>query len=423
MNPTKQSATVRACPACDLLVETHPLAPGYKCSCPRCSTPLYVEKPNAITNVQALCLTGLLLSYPTFFMPLMTLNAVGHEAKGSLFDAVLSFMGAEYYFVGGMVLLTSILFPLARFFSLLVISSILQTSYRPRFLKSWFRATLHLEEWAMLDIYVIGIGVTLIKVHGLAEVEFNVALFCLINVTIISILISAKLEKEQFWSTLTGQSLAGDTSPKILHQQTAQQAGLMMCHHCDCLVSDSQAAQDEQLLCFRCESPLHFRKHNSIINTWALLISSLILFIPANVLPIMRVYLLGVPEDSTIMDGIIYFFQHGSIGIGLIILTASVIVPLFKMVGLFILLMTIHFKQSVGLKTKIKMFHAIAFIGRWSMLDIFVIALMAILINFGNFTAIIAAPAATYFCLVVISTMLAATTFDPRLLWENIETP
>jgi paraquat-inducible protein A len=279
---------------------------------------------------------------------------------------------------------------------------------------------LHLEEWAMLDVYILGIGVTLIKVHGLAEVQFNLALFCLLAVGICSLMITAFFDREQFWAGLTGKPLANpDIMSHLAPSETAREAGLLVCHHCHCLQVSAMIGKDERQLCQRCNAPVHERNNKAVANTWALLIAAVILFIPANLLPIMRVYFMGVPDESTILDGIIYFFQHGSIGIGLIILTASIIVPLFKMVGLFILLVNIQFNQKMGLAARTKMFHFIEFIGRWSMLDIFVIGLMAILISFGKFTAIVVAPAATYFCLVVVTTMLAASAFDSRLLWDE----
>jgi paraquat-inducible protein A len=133
----------------------------------------------------------------------------------------------------------------------------------------------------------------------------------------------------------------------------------------------------------------------------------------------MQVDFLGVPASSTILDGIIYFFQEGSLFIGLIILVASVLVPLFKIVGLAILLLSRRPCGIFLLQQKARMFRIIAFIGRWSMLDIFVIALLAALVDFGFFTTINVAPAATYFAVVVTLTMLAALTFDPRLMWDR----
>jgi paraquat-inducible protein A len=118
------------------------------------------------------------------------------------------------------------------------------------------------------------------------------------------------------------------------------------------------------------------------------------------------------------MDGIKYFFQTGSYGIGLVIFTASILVPLFKVVGLILLLYSIHFNRWSRLTHKSIMFRFIEFIGRWSMLDIFVIALLCALVDFGIFTTITAAPAATFFTFVVITTMFATVSFDPRLLWD-----
>lgn len=411
---------LQSCPSCDLLVETPTLEVGQSAGCPRCATTIASKKENSISNVLFISLAALFISYPAFFWPIMTLNAVGNEAKGSLFDAVIVCFSSNFQFVAFILLMTSILLPIVRFSLMLLITLCLKIKYHPPELLPLFKFSHHLEEWAMLDIYIIGIGVTLIKVYALASIEFNVALFCLLALTVLSVLLSAKIDHEEFWQALTGKPQANNhlVDIELKPGLSAKQAGLLSCHHCGRLVTAVSISAHEEQLCNRCESPLHYRKKNAISNTWALLISAIILFIPANVLPIMRVYFLGSPEDSTIMDGIIYFFQHGSYGIGLIIFAASVLVPVFKMVGLMILLLSVQFKKLSGLKKKTKMFHFIEFVGRWSMLDIFVIALMAILVSFGNFTSIFPSTASTYFCTVVVLTMLAATTFDSRLLWD-----
>jgi paraquat-inducible protein A len=202
------------------------------------------------------------------------------------------------------------------------------------------------------------------------------------------------------------------------NRQTAMDAGFISCHDCGKLVDAGETSHDAKLACPRCHADIHFRKPNSIGRTWALIITAAILFIPANLLPIMRVDFLGSQSFSTIMDGIIYFFHEEEYGIGLIIFIASILVPLFKMIGLTIILLSIRFKWKSWLKHKTAMFHFIEFIGRWSMLDIFVIALMSALVNFGGITSTHAAPAATYFTAVVVTTMVAALTFDSRLLWD-----
>lgn len=204
----------------------------------------------------------------------------------------------------------------------------------------------------------------------------------------------------------------------IKTKKTAMEFGFMACHDCGFLLNARGIASNITLGCPRCNADVHYRKHHSIPTTWALLITAAILFVPANILPIMRVDFLGTSEYSTIMDGILYFFHVKEYGIGLIIFMASVLVPLFKIVGMSIILLSIKFKWKRGLRHKTAMFRFIEFIGRWSMLDIFVIALMATFVEFGNFTATFAAPAASFFGAVVVCTMFAAHAFDSRLLWD-----
>ena len=198
---------------------------------------------------------------------------------------------------------------------------------------------------------------------------------------------------------------------------TARDARLALCHDCRKLVP-MLPDNTGHSLCPRCGSSLHFRKPESLNRTWALVITALILTFPANILPIMKVSFLGSTDSSTIMDGIIYFFQDGSYGIGLVILTASILVPCFKIVCMFLILLSIHFHWKSWLHHKAILFRIIEFIGRWSMLDIFVIALLQVLVNFTNISSISADSAAPYFAGVVLSTMFAAITFDPRLLWD-----
>jgi paraquat-inducible protein A len=200
---------------------------------------------------------------------------------------------------------------------------------------------------------------------------------------------------------------------------TAMGAAIFRCHECGKLVRAGATTDEKKHLCCpRCYAALHFRKTNSITRTWALLLSSLVFIFPANLLPIMHVEYLGTMEHSTIMDGILYFLDEGDLFIGSVILVASVRVPLFKIIGLTLILLSIHFHWRTWLRHKATLFRFIRFIGRWSMLDIFVIALMSALVDFGTFSSTEAAPAAIFFTLVVICTMFAAITFDPRLLWD-----
>ncbi|MGE8416452.1 MAG: paraquat-inducible protein A [Pseudomonas sp.] len=196
-------------------------------------------------------------------------------------------------------------------------------------------------------------------------------------------------------------------------------AGILICTECHEL--NPQQTDSDKQACSRCGARVHARRPNSILRTWALLITAAILYIPANVLPIMTVSALGQGSPSTIMSGVIQLVQHGMIPIATVVFVASILVPTFKLVGIALLLFSVQRHQPLSARQRIVMYRFIEFIGRWSMLDIFVIAILVAVVNFGRLASIEANLGAVAFASVVILTMLAAITFDPRLIWDNTE--
>jgi paraquat-inducible protein A len=196
-------------------------------------------------------------------------------------------------------------------------------------------------------------------------------------------------------------------------------AGILICTECHEL--NRQEADTDEQVCTRCGALVHARRPNSVVRTWALLITAAILYIPANVLPIMTVSSLGQGDPSTIMSGVIQLVQHGMIPIAAVVFIASILVPTFKLVGIALLLYSVQRRQPLSARQRIWMYRLIEFIGRWSMLDIFVIAVLVAVVNFGRLASVEANLGAIAFASVVILTMLAAVTFDPRLIWDNTE--
>ena len=194
----------------------------------------------------------------------------------------------------------------------------------------------------------------------------------------------------------------------------ALRQGFISCHDCGYLVK----TVDQSSSCPRCDSHLHARQPHSLQRTTALWLSALLLYIPANVFPIMVVNQFGTGEPNTIAGGIIELIDGGMIPIGLLVLVASILVPSSKLIGICLLLLSAHFRWQINARKWTVMYRVIAFVGRWSMLDIFMISILVDLVNFGGIQ-IIAGPAATAFAAVVVLTMLAAENFDPRLLWDN----
>ncbi|MGO4327427.1 paraquat-inducible protein A [Cupriavidus sp. 2TAF22] len=213
--------------------------------------------------------------------------------------------------------------------------------------------------------------------------------------------------------------LTDDDEAKPLPQvPTATSMGLVSCHACDALSPRALAGEP----CPRCGATLHHRKPQSLTRTWAFLLSAFILYIPANLLPVMVTQsILGTQRD-TIFSGVVYLWLSGSNLLAIVVLIASIVVPLLKMMILTLLLLSVHFRSRWRIRQQTRLYGLVEVIGRWSMLDIFVVALLASLVRAGALATIIPGAGAMAFGSVVVLTMLASLSFDPRLLWDSLDT-
>ena len=220
---------------------------------------------------------------------------------------------------------------------------------------------------------------------------------------------------------------------------TARQAGLISCHFCNTLskIPSHQTTEDEidsgiaseidsdinidsEFICPCCKSIIHSRHHNSLNNTWALLIAAIILYIPANFLPIMTISYFGDGHPDTIFSGVILLLDSGMWPLALLIFVASIVIPVLKLIILILLLISINIKAQWHPKDRTKLYRFTEFVGRWSMVDVFVIAILVSLVQFGNTASVAPGLGALSFAAVVILTMFAAHVFDPRLIWDNL---
>ncbi len=196
--------------------------------------------------------------------------------------------------------------------------------------------------------------------------------------------------------------------------QTALNQGFLRCHECGYVTRSTTKA-----LCPQCGNQISARLPQSWQRTAALIVSALCFYIPANTFPIMLVTQLGQAEQHTIIGGIVALIQSGMLPIAVLVLIASILVPLMKLLGLTLLLLCIHCRWQINARLFTQLYRVIAFVGRWSMLDVFMISILAALVDMGGVAQVIAGPAATAFAAVVVLTMLAAKYFDPRLIWDQ----
>ncbi|CAB1061021.1 Paraquat-inducible protein A [Olavius sp. associated proteobacterium Delta 1] len=203
---------------------------------------------------------------------------------------------------------------------------------------------------------------------------------------------------------------------------TARNASQISCHSCHLLCRINFSKIGKSLVCPRCGSTLHQRKPNSLKRTWALVLAAIIFYIPANLLPVTVVISFGKAQADTIMSGVIYFIASGMWPIALVIFVASILVPMLKLIILTFLLITVQRKSAWRPKDRTRLYRLTEAVGRWSMVDIYVVTILVALVNLGNLATIKAGPGAGFFAAVVVITMFAAMSFDPRLIWDAKET-
>ena len=202
---------------------------------------------------------------------------------------------------------------------------------------------------------------------------------------------------------------------------TAAQVALISCHACHQLSRIPAVLTNRDAICPRCEAHIHVRKPNSISRTWALLIAAYILYVPANLLPVMTVISFGKGEADTILSGVEALIHAGMWPIALLVFFASIIVPVTKLLSLTYLLLSVHYKSQWRPRERTVLYRITEVIGRWSMIDIFMISILIALVKLEAVATIEPGMGAISFAAVVIITMFAAMGFDPRFIWDNME--
>ncbi len=200
--------------------------------------------------------------------------------------------------------------------------------------------------------------------------------------------------------------------------KTAIAASLIGCPVCGQLSRSSRKTR-VKVLCPRCGAALHARKPNSVARTWALLVTALIFYIPANTLPVMTVISFGKGEPDTILSGVVTLIEGEMWALALLVFFASFVVPLMKILGLAFLLISVQRRSRWRPRDRTRLYRIVDAVGRWSMLDVFMVSILIALVKLGSLATIDPGAGATFFAGVVVVTMIAAMTFDPRLIWDS----
>ena len=265
----------------------------------------------------------------------------------------------------------------------------------------------------MAEVFILGILVSYVKLAKMAVVVPGPSLYGLGAFILVAAAAVSALDIGSIWEAL-GRPTEGASTQPPKGAGTALAANLVACPTCGLLSPFDSTA------CRRCGATLHSRKLHSRERTWALLFTAILLYLPANLLPVMRVVSLGRTQSDTIMGGILYFLRTGSWPLALLIFIASVVVPILKIIILAILLISERRRSSRWPEHRARLYRLTELVGRWSMVDIFVITLMVAMVELGSVATITPGPGSVAFALMVFSTMLAVQSFDPRLVWDAL---
>lgn len=397
-----------ACHECDLLVELGSLADGNKALCPRCGYTLTSQRSNAKERLIALSITALVFLFLSFMFPFLTFSAQGQDRIVTLMQSITVMITEGFTSLAVIIFLSVVIIP--AFYLLCVIYAYVSLSRKKllRRTSTSLKMINFVRHWSMAEIFLIGILVSFIKISSLAEVGLGLSFWSFVLFILSMTVAVMHIDNHQAWQWLKEKQ--GRPTRAVAQGETFQG-----CHVC------TSVAEESNNSCETCGSQLHRRNKNSIQITWALLITSVILYFPANLLPIMHTNFLGEETANTILGGVVVLWQHGSYPIALIIFIASVLVPVGKIIALAWLCFSVQMQNKKSQQQKIQLYRATELVGRWSMVDVFVVAVLVALIKLGNIMSIYPGWGAVAFAVMVVVTVVAALSFDPRLIWDPVK--
>ncbi len=399
------SARLRECPDCGLLQRMPPLPRGAVARCPRCGAVLRRRRHDPAGRALALALTGLLLFAIAFFAPLMDVDVRGLSREMTLVGGPVALEQHGYWPLAVAVLVTTLGAPAARLLALAYVLALLRVDRPPRHLYAVFRWSEWLDRWAMLEVFLLGAFVAYTRLIAMARVEVGAAVYALGGLTLALAAADSALDHEAVWQGLEHKGIVAGRDP-------GEPAGTPFgCDSCG-LVSRATHA------CPRCGAAARRRKPDSIVRAWSLLIAAALLYVPANTLPVMAYINLGRSQDATILGGVAELADEGMWPLAALVFFASITVPLLKITGLGWLLLTTRRGERRWLRGRTRLYRIVDSVGRWSMIDVFMISILTALVRMGRLVSVDPGPAAVAFCAVVVLTILAASSFDPRLMWD-----
>ncbi|MEM9304021.1 MAG: paraquat-inducible protein A, partial [Pseudomonadota bacterium] len=379
----------------------------------RCGALLYRNVPSSVDRSLALFSAAFVLLLIANFFPFLALKVGGRIEEDRVIGSGLALVDFGMAELGAVVFLTSIVFPGITILGTLYLLVARKLNLAVPGFRRVFRLVHALAPWSLLGVFLLGTLISIVKLKDLATVVPGAGLFAFFGLVIVYSAARSGFDADVLWDPFRVKPLTtDDLSPDLEVQH---------CHTCGFLNRTTDERGHAIHRCVRCHASVHHRVEASVQKTWALMAAAIVMLVPANLLPVMTVSQLGRGEPSTIMSGVVHLIEAGMWGLGLLVFFASVVVPAAKLGALAFLLRSVKSGSRWRPHDRTKLYRFTEAIGAWSMVDVFLVGLLAGLVSLGILATIEPGLGATFFAAAVILTMFAAHSFDPRLIWDHAD--
>jgi len=408
---------LRECRGCGQFQIVPAMAPNLRSNCVRCGTLLRATRVDPINHHLALTFAAVVLFAVVWLGMLMKVSAVGIVHETTLDSGPIELVNRGLWPLAVAVGFTTAYASAIKFLGTIYVLVGLKMQRLPPNLRGVFLVARKLGAWSMLEVLLLGVFVAYTKLGDLVTIELGPAVYALGLLTVVLVWAELVLDPQAVWEEIERRGQTHAAMPAVAPLE--YRPGAAGCEGCGLVCMPAETAGR----CPRCGSRVHERKPESVGRTWAFVIAAAVLYIPANVFPVLTVIQLGAGQPSTILGGVEDLLASGLYPLALLVFFASILVPLFKLIGLAVMLLTVQLAspgRGAGrlLRERTMLYHVVAWIGRWSMVDIFMESLLGALVQFGRAVTIEPGIGAVAFCAVVFITIFAAEAFDPRLMWD-----
>jgi paraquat-inducible protein A len=369
--------------------------------CRRCDGTLAGPATGRVERPLALASAALVLLLAAIVWPIMTVSSLGAARQSWLETCVSALWGQGFLSLAVLVATFTIALPCLYLVMLMWVLVALRFDLGGP-LGSLFRWVQHLRPWMMIEVYLVGCFVAYSRIKVVSTIEIGIGGWCLLGASLLFLLVLTQLDERTVWAALPVNAAIGKDNETIA------------CTVCDLIVTGAADGGH----CPRCAATLHRRKPDAFRRTTALVITGFLLYVPANVIPVLTTVRLGKADENTILSGVLELVHNDLWPLAIIVFSASIILPLLKLCGLTWMLIATRLRSRRMLVGRTRFYRMIDLVGRWSNIDVFAVSVLIAALRFGALTEVHAGNGLVAFAAVVIITMVATSVFDTRLMWD-----